>query len=130
MPDSEGRIRGYSDVKLLFLEEAARVPNDLYHCCTPMLAVARGRKVAPSTAFGKQGWFFTDWDRDPSWQKYCITADQCPRITKEFLEGERRKMPERWFQQEYFNAFLDPLDSVFRQEDIDRLVDLNEKAIW
>jgi hypothetical protein len=42
-----------------------------------------------------------------------------PRV----LEREKQKMRERCFAQEYCNAFLDPLDNVFRQEDIDRLVD-------
>jgi hypothetical protein len=125
LPDSEGKIRGYSDVKLLFYEEAARVPDALYHCCTPMLAVARGRKVALSTAFGKTGWFWDKFDRDKGWEKYRITAEQCPRITKEFLEDEKRKMPERWFSQEYGCEFLDPMDSVFRSADIDAMVDPN-----
>jgi hypothetical protein len=123
LPDSEGKIRGYADVKLLFFEEASRVPDALYYACTPMLAVSHGRQVALSTAFGKHGWYFDAWSQDPSWHKENITADQCPRISGAFLEAEKHRMPERWFLQEYQNHFLDPMDSIFRQEDIDALVD-------
>lgn len=80
-------------------------------------------QVALSTAYGKQGWYFDAWDNDPSWHKENITADQCPRISKEFLEAEKRKMPERLFLQEYTNQFLEPADSVFRWEDIEAMVD-------
>ena len=125
LPDSEGKIRGFSDVRLLFFEEASRVPAALFHACTPMLAVSHGRQVALSTAFGKQGWYFDAWENDASWHKEKVTAEQCPRISRAFLEAEKQKMPERWFVQEYDNAFLDPVDSVFRQEDIDRLVNPN-----
>jgi hypothetical protein len=123
LPDSEAKIRGFSDVRLLFFEEASRVPAALFHTCTPMLAVSHGRQVALSTACGKQGWYFEAWEHDQSWHKENVTAKQCPRISRAFLEAEKRKMPERWFAQEYDNAFLDPLDSVFRQEDIEAMVD-------
>jgi hypothetical protein len=129
LPDSEGKIRGFSDVRLLFLEEASRVPDRLFHTCTPMLAVSHGRQVALSTACGKQGWYFDAWENDKSWHKENVTAEQCPRISRAFLEAEKQKMPERWFVQEYYNAFLDPSDSVFRQEDIDRLVDPSIKPL-
>jgi hypothetical protein len=81
--------------------------------------------VALSTAFAKQGWYFDAWEKDKGWHKENVTAEQCPRISRAFLEAEKQKMPQRWFAQEYYNAFLDPAGSVFRQEDIDKLVDPN-----
>jgi hypothetical protein len=133
LPDSEGRIRGYSDVKLLFLEEAARVPDALYHACTPMLAVSHGRQVALSTAFARQGWYFDAWQRDPDWYKESITAEQCPRLSPAFLAAQRQAMPERWFEREFRNAFLDPLDSIFRSEDIEAMVQAEARSplpVW
>jgi hypothetical protein len=132
LPDSEGKIRGFSDVNLLFFEEASRVPDNLYYTCTPMLAASRGRQVALSTAFGRQGWYFDTWDHDQAWERFNVTADKCPHFTPQFLAEEKRKMPERWYLQEYFNAFLDPLDSVFRQEDIERMVNptLTSELSW
>src|SRR5262245_39479029 len=57
LPGSEATIRGYSGVRLLIIDEAARVPDDLYFAVRPMLATTRGRLVCLSTAFARQGWF-------------------------------------------------------------------------
>ena len=49
LPGKEGTVRGYSGVRLLIIDEAARVPNDLYVSVRPMLAVSGGRLLALST---------------------------------------------------------------------------------
>src|SRR5262249_30946494 len=43
LPCREETIRGYSHVSLLIIDEAARVPDDLYRAVRPMLAVSNGR---------------------------------------------------------------------------------------
>jgi hypothetical protein len=53
-------------------------------------------------------------------EKIKITADQCPRISQEFLDEERQALGEWWFQQEYGCIFGDNLTSVFHWEDIQR----------
>jgi hypothetical protein len=118
LPGTEGTIRGFSGVSLLVIDEAARVSDSLYYAVRPMLAVSRGRLVALSTPFGKRGWFHDEWHAAGNWERVRITADQCPRITKEFLEEERRALGERWFRQEYLCSFEDTIDSVFAYEDI------------
>ena len=45
------------------------------------------------------------------WEQYEIPAEMCPRISKEFLEEERRTNP--WFEQEYHCVFMETIDSVF-----------------
>src|SRR5207237_9379211 len=45
LPGREETIRSFSGVKLLILDEAARVPDVLYRSVRPMLAVSRGRLV-------------------------------------------------------------------------------------
>jgi hypothetical protein len=45
-----------------------------------------------------------------------ITADQCPRISAEFLEEERRAIGERWYSQEYLCSFEDVIGTVFPHE--------------
>ena len=75
-------------------------------------------------------WFHDAWHGSGDWERVKITAEQCPRISRAFLEAQKQKMPERCFLQEYYNAFLEPFDSVFREEDIDRLVDPNIKPLF
>jgi hypothetical protein len=120
LPDTEDTTRGYSDVTLLLLDEAARVADATYVSLRPMLAVSGGRLVMASTPNGRQGFFSNEWraGADEEWRRYEITADQCPRITKQFLEQERRSMSEAAFMQEYFCEFREKEGSVFSSEDI------------
>lgn len=120
LPGQEGTIRGFSGVDLLCIDEASRVPSDLYAAVRPMLAVSGGQLIAPSTPWGRRGWWSDAWHaRDDNWQRVEITAHQCPRITDEFLDEEYRTLGEFWFRQEYMCEFLDPESSAFRSEDID-----------
>lgn len=50
-------MRGYSAAALIVLDEAARVPDDLYSAVTPTLATSGGRIIAMSTLFGRRGWW-------------------------------------------------------------------------
>jgi hypothetical protein len=45
---------------LVIVDEAARVPDDLYRAVRPMLAVSQGRLIALSTPFGQRGWFYDE----------------------------------------------------------------------
>ena len=118
LPGTEGTIRGFSGVSLLIIDEAARVADSLYYAVRPMLAVSRGHLVALSTPFGKRGWFHDAWHGDEAWERVRITADQCPRITPEFLAEERKSLGERWFNQEFMCDFCEVIDAVFSYSDI------------
>jgi hypothetical protein len=130
LPGDEGTIRGYSGVSLLVLDEAARIVDDLYLSVRPMLAVSGGRLVALSTPWGKRGWFFEEWTGQAEWDRVEITADQCPRITAEFLGEERQALGERYFRQEYFCSFEDVIDAVFSECDIVATAVLEQTEHW
>ena len=51
LPGKEQTIRGFSAVSLLVVDEAARVPDDLYAAIRPMLAISKRRLVALSTGW-------------------------------------------------------------------------------
>ncbi len=57
LPGNEETIRGFSAVSLLLVDEASRVPDDLYLALRPMLAVSGGAMWLMSTPCGKQGFF-------------------------------------------------------------------------
>jgi hypothetical protein len=101
LPGREGTIRSFGGVNLLVLDEAARIPDDLYRSVRPMLAVSQGRLVALSTPFGQRGWFWQEWESEGPWKKVCIPWRDCPRITPQFIAEETRAMGLSWVQQEY-----------------------------
>ena len=114
-PGSEKTARSFSAVTLLLEDEAARVSDALYNSVRPMLAVSNGRHILMSTPFGKQNHFFKIWDQERDmWQWFEVPAEQCPRITKEFLEEERRTNP--WFEQEYHCVFMESEGAIFSSD--------------
>lgn len=122
LPGTEGTIRGFSGVRLLVVDEAARVADDLYRAVRPMLAVSGGRLVCLSTPFGRRGFFHAEWHGEGEWHRVRISAAECSRIPPEFLETERRALGERWFAQEYGCEFMDMAGAVFSGADIDALL--------
>jgi len=113
LPGTEQTIRGYSGVSLLILDEASRVPDDLYYSVRPMLAVSGGRLVGLSTPFGKRGWFFDTWTNGADWQRVKVTAHDCPRISPAFLADERAALGDMWYRQEYECEFVETVNQLF-----------------
>lgn len=111
LPGREQTIRSFSGVNLLILDEAARVPDDLYRSVRPMLAVSQGRLVALSTPFGQRGWFYEEWSGAGPWQRLHIPWTQCPRITPEFIAEETRALGPYWVDQEY-NALFTVMEGL------------------
>jgi Terminase large subunit, T4likevirus-type, N-terminal len=118
LPGQEENVRCYSSVDLLVIDEAARVPDELYEATRPMLAVSNGRLVCLSTPYGKRGFFHQEWESKENWVKVRIPASMCPRIKPSFLEEERRTRGDRYYNQEFCCSFEDCVDSVFAGDDI------------
>ncbi len=115
LPGSESTTRGFSSPSLILLDEAAQVSDNLYYAARPMLAVSGGRLILLSTPRGKRGIFWRVWEHDADWTKVRVTAYECPRITKEYLERERRNIGDWWFAQEYLCEFRQDNDALFKE---------------
>jgi hypothetical protein len=118
LPGNEATTRGYSGAQLVVLDEAARVPDDLYFAVRPMLATSGGQLVCLSSAYAKQGFFYIEWTGSNRWHRVKVRADECPRISAEFLAEERRALGDRWYAMEYEGEFGDAIDAVFSHRDI------------
>src|SRR5215218_4635041 len=94
LPGSEKTVRGFSGAALLILDEASRVSDELYSAVRPMLAVSGGALMMLTTPHGKRGIFYEEWTAGHGWERYEVTAHECPRIPPAFLEEERQAMPE------------------------------------
>ena len=130
LPATEATIRGYSAADMIVIDEAARCPDSLIAAARPMLATTGGDLIALSTPAGKRGWFYEQWHTGKGWTRYSVTADQCPRISPEFLEDERRELGELMFKQEYQCEFFDSETAVFPTELIDRAFSDEVEPLW
>jgi hypothetical protein len=123
LPATEDTIRGYSAVALIVIDEAARVPDELYFSLRPMLATSDGRLLALSTPNGQRGWFYEAWSSDQPWTRVKLTAAECPRISPAYLAEERQNMTAAFYASEYECEFGDTIDTVFFQHDIAAALD-------
>jgi hypothetical protein len=115
LPGKEATIRGFSRVALLLIDEAAKVPDDLYRAVRPMLAVSRGRIVCLSTPFGQRGFFFREWHSDHPWRRFRVAWRDCPRIDADFIDNELRSLGKSWVDQEY-NCLFTALEGLVYPE--------------
>ena len=130
LPSSEGTIRGYSGASLIIEDEASRVDDELYRAIRPMLAVSSGMLILMSTPFGKRGHFYKEWLEGVGWEKIQIKANECPRISAEFLEDEKHSLGEWWYKQEYMCEFVETVDQVFGIEYINKSISDDIKPLF
>ena len=122
LPSQEANIRGFSGAAFLILDEAARIPDAVYHAVRPMISASNGRIACLSTPFGKRGFFHKEWTEGTGWERVTITSEQCPRHTPEFLAEEKRAQPESWYRQEYFCEFTETEGAGFNYADVMRAI--------
>lgn len=130
LPGVERTIRGFSRVRRLILDEASRVPDGLYYAVRPMLAVSGGSLYMLSSPFGKRGVFYEEWVGNGDWERYEVTAHECPRITHEFIEEERAALPRLMFDQEYMCKFTETDDALFSHEEIEAAMSANVTPLF
>jgi hypothetical protein len=107
-------------LKRLFIDEAAPMNREVFVSVMPMLSVTGGIVDMASTPRGKEGYFYECSD-DPAlgekikknWRRFYISAEDCPRHSKEFLESEKASMSSLEYSQEYLAVFLDDLRRFF-----------------
>jgi phage terminase large subunit-like protein len=118
---TEKTTRGFSSVRLLIVDEASRIDDDLYFAIRPMLAVSGGTLVMLSTPFGRRGVFYEEWTEGKGWQKFKVTVDDLPDdwylpSKAEYLAEERETLPNRIIRQEYYCYFVETDEQVFSEE--------------
>jgi hypothetical protein len=118
----QGSIRGFSGVSRLIIDEASQCSDALYIALRPMVSVSQGAITLLSTPFGRRGFFYRVWAEGQGWLKIRVPADECPRLTREFLAEERRELGRLWYSQEYECAFVETVLNPFHQEDIDAAI--------
>lgn len=121
-------IRGFT-IDLLIADEAAFIPDLVFSAITPALATKYkqgARIILLSTPFGRDNYFARAFN-DPTFKTFHVSAEDCPRHTKEFLEQEKGRMTELEYRQEYLGEFVDELMQFFPDWLIERACTITER---
>lgn len=132
LPGDPDTLRGFSAPKLIIKDEAALVSDAMQAALDPMMAVSNGRLIELSSPNGRRGHFYENWEHGEGVERIKIIGRECPRISVEFLEKQRRKLGPMLFSQEFEGVFIDAESSAFSSELIElALTDNFERfALW
>jgi hypothetical protein len=117
LPSGQNTIRGFSP-NLLILEEAAHLADETFYAVKPMLLQTKGRLIAISSAWFKQGFFHDAYISNDSWEKMTVKATDVERIDRTWLENEKKTLPSWIYESQYLCNFFDSEKRVFSFDDI------------
>lgn len=115
LPSTSSSLRGWT-ANLLIVDEAAWVSRAAWDALLPTIAATGGAVVVITSASAPAGWAWELWserDRFPEWVRIEVPAASVPRISREFLEQERRRLPKAVFEQEYCCVWTAPAGAAF-----------------
>jgi len=116
LPGTEGTSRGFAGARLIVLDEAARVPDDIYASVLPMVA-SDGALWALSTPWGRRGWFFEAWeDRTGLWDKHRVTVHESAQYDAGRIQEVRASLGGFVFASDYLCEFGDTDSQLFGSE--------------
>ncbi len=131
LPGTEGTIRAYSAVRLLLVDEAARVPDETMAAVRPMLAVSDGQMIALSTPWGCRGWWYEAWESGgATWKRVRVPASECPRIAPAFLAEERAALGSWVYSQEYECSFAATSTQLFSEDHLRAMYDAQVQPLF
>jgi hypothetical protein len=96
-----------------------------------MATKSGGCLIALTTPAGKRGWFYEAWTGgDASWHRVMVKAEDCPRISPEFLAEELRELGGQRYSEEYGLEFLDADEAVFPSNIIAAAFTEHVRPLW
>jgi phage FluMu gp28-like protein len=108
-------LRGFT-ADLVVMDEAAFMPEDVIASVIfPMLATTNGSAIMLSTPWGRDHIYYRSFKNSSYWSQH-VKAEQCPLITKTFLEEQRRDIGELRYKMEYEAEFVEDQNSFFKQD--------------
>ena len=126
LPCSEHLLRGYT-ANMVILDEASWIPEEVItQVLFPMLTTTQGYAIFLSTPWDKNHFFYRAFV-NPAYSVHKVKSEECPLVTKEFLDEMRHNMTKEAFLMEYEAEFVEALNSYFPQDLIRKCVELAQK---
>ena len=130
LPGDPDTVRGFSAPKLVISDEAAYIADAMQAAIAPMLAVSRGRTIDMSSPNGRRGYFYENWIHGEGIERIRIVGRECPRISAEFLEEQRKRLGPTFYAQEFEGEFTDADTSAFSSELIEMALTDDFEPFW
>jgi len=122
LPCSENLLRGYS-AHMCIMDEAAFMPEQVItQIVFPMLSTTDGYAIFLSTPWGRDHFFYRAF-MNPAYSVHRVKSEECPLISREFLEEMRTNMTREAYLMEYEAEFVEALNSYFPQDLIRQALD-------
>ncbi|KKK58974.1 hypothetical protein LCGC14_3039030, partial [marine sediment metagenome] len=125
--DTGSAMRGYT-ATMLIIDEAAFIPNRAWEAIEPVISVSKGRTILLSTPQGKRGFFYKA-TINKNYKKFNVSARDCPRHTKKFLDQKQAEMSPVAFATEYLGEFIDDYNRKFSPEWIKLVCKIDESKV-
>ncbi len=126
LPCSEHLLRGYT-ANLFICDEASWIPEEVItQVLFPMLTTTQGYAIFLSTPWDKNHFFYRAFI-NPKYSVHKVKSEECPLVTKEFLEEMKQNMTHEAYLMEYEAEFVEALNSYFPQSLIRQCVELSQR---
>ena len=125
--DTGEGIRGYT-ANIIIIDEAAFVNERVWSAITPIISVSHGKMILLSTPHGRKGYYYNCFS-DKDYTSFHVSALDCPRHTKEFLDKAEARMTKVEFATEYLGEFIDELREYFTDEWIEKVCVLRREVV-
>lgn len=125
--DTGAGMRGPT-VTMLVLDEAAFIPDRAWVAIEPVISVSKGRTILLSTGQCKTGFFYKS-TLNENIQQFHVSARDCPRHSKEFLDRKEAELSPVAFAQEYLGEFLDDYNRKFTDEWIAKVCIVDKEKV-
>jgi len=128
--DTGEGLRGFT-IKKLMPDEGSRMTEEYFIAVLPALSIVKGTMDIASTPAGrlhKDGSkkYFFKCSLNPKFNQIYVSAEDCPRHTKEFLDEAKKRMSKLSYAQEFLAIFTDALTALFPEELLDKCLVLEK----
>lgn len=120
LPGTEGTSRGFAAARLVVLDEAARVEDDIFASVLPMVA-SDGVIAALSTPWGRRGWFWELWEAPGNgWERHRVSVHESRQYDARRIAEVRQSVGSYVFASDYQVVFGDTDTQLFGTEQVRR----------
>lgn len=118
LPGTEGTSRGFAGARLLVLDEAARVEDDIFAAVLPMVG-SEGAIWALSTPWGARGWFY-DLHDDPvnGWERHLVDVHASDQYDERRIRETQATVSRFVWASDYLCEFEDTDAQLFSSTDV------------